>query len=111
MAHDQLAVAFIVRTVPESLPRRGDTTSLALSLKALFLDVKTGKLQSTQDWPTASERSRITPAYGSGFVVITPYLLILYSPEIQRLKDLPRILVVRRTLLLFSLKPRLPEST
>jgi hypothetical protein len=89
LAQDQLAVAFIVRTVPESLPHRGDTTSLPLSLKALFLDVKTGKLLAAQEWPTASDRSRITPAYGNGFVVITPDLLILYSPRIQRLKDLP----------------------
>lgn len=103
MGHGNVAITFITRTAPESLPRRGDTTSLPLSLNALFLYSTAGTVETKLDWPTASDRSRITPVQGGGFVVVTPDLLIRYSPEFKRLKELPLYLSREAELVSFTL--------
>ncbi len=87
--NNEVAVTFTTRTVPDSIARRGDTESLPLLLNALFVDSRTGQVRAMQDWPTASDRARITPVQGQGFVVITPDLVTLYSSNIERMKEIP----------------------
>lgn len=83
-----IVVAFIVRRSRGPLPRRGEITQLPLWLRALFIDSQTGKLLNQQEWPTASDRARIAPVQGAGFVVITPDLLTLYSTGLRKVKEL-----------------------
>jgi hypothetical protein len=52
------------------------------------VDVSTGQVQADRDWPTTSDKSRITPATGGNFLLITPDKLTLFSPEIQPLGEL-----------------------
>jgi hypothetical protein len=87
---NSLIVTFTTRLETEGLPRRSDAdaTSLPIRLHALFVDSKSGQLQTSREWPTASERSRINPAPDSGFIVITPERLILYSPDFREQKEL-----------------------
>jgi hypothetical protein len=86
---DQLVVTFVSQALPQTLPRRGQPeASSNLRLRALFIDARTGQLQAKHEWPTFSDKSRLTPATHGKFVVITPDKLTLYSPEIQPLKEL-----------------------
>ena len=87
---DKVIVTFVTRVLPNELPRRGQAgdSSLPLRLQALFLDGRTGELRTRREWPTASDRSRIAPAPGGNFVVITPDQLLLYSPDFSRLREL-----------------------
>jgi hypothetical protein len=89
LADGRIVVTFTTRTTPEALSRREDidSPSLPLRLHALFVDSKTGQLQTAREWPTGSDRSRITPA-PAGFAVVTPERLALFSPEIVPLKEL-----------------------
>lgn len=84
----EIAVGFTIRTAPGSVARRGEITQLPLWFHALFIDSQTGKVLIEQKWPTASDRTRIAPVQGTGFVVITPDLLTLYSTGLRKLKEL-----------------------
>jgi len=105
LAAGRIVVTFTTRTTPAALSRREDidTPSLPLRLHALFVDSKTGQLQTEQEWPTGSDRSRITRA-SSGFVVVTPERLALFSPEIMPLKEL--VLSEREEAELASFRPQ-----
>jgi hypothetical protein len=86
---DQIIVTFVSRIVPGTLPRRNQPdVSSTLLLQALFIDTGTGRVRARREWPTASEKSRIAPAGDGRFVVITPDRLMLYSPELQALKEI-----------------------
>src|ERR1035437_456557 len=87
---DEAIVTFVTRVEATALPRRGqaDDSSLPIRLQALFVDTSTGQLRTRREWPTASDRSRIAPASGGRFVVITPDELLLYSPDMSPLKEL-----------------------
>ena len=89
LADGRIVATFTTRTTPGTPSRREDigTSSLPLRLHALFVDSKTGTLQTIREWPTGSDRSRITPAPG-GFVVVTPERLALFSLGIAPLKQL-----------------------
>lgn len=92
LSDEQLVVTFVAHEVPGILPRRDrPETSSNLELHALFVDAETGRLAATREWPTFSERSRVAPAGGGKFVVITPDKLSLYSHQLELLKevDLP----------------------
>jgi hypothetical protein len=86
---DKVAVTLTVPRSAESLPRRGDIGSLPLLLKGLFLDANSGKLSATLEWPTATNRARISPVIGTGFAVLTPDVLMLYSSGLKLLRELP----------------------
>lgn len=89
---DKVAVTFTVPRSTESLPRRGDIGLLPLLLKGLFLDVKSGNLGATREWPSATNRARITPVFGTGFAVLTPDMLTLYSSTLTLLNESPLLL-------------------
>jgi len=84
----ELAITFVSHIVPEALPRRSEPESANLRLNALFIDSKSGRVRGRNEWPTTSERSRITPAGRGGFLVVTPDKLILTSSGIQPDKEL-----------------------
>lgn len=89
LTNGYIVLTYTTRIPPQGLPRREDVDapSLSLRLHALFIDSKTGQLQTVREWPTASDRSRISPAPG-GFVLVTPERLVLFSLEIAPLKEL-----------------------
>lgn len=89
---NEVVVTFTVPRDTESLPRRGDIGSLPLLLKGLFLDANDGKLESTREWPSSTNRARITPVFGTGFAVLTPDMLMLYSADMKLQKELPLFL-------------------
>ncbi len=89
LSADTVAITFVTREAPAALPRRGQSDeSLPYRLHALFIDTKTGKVMDTRDWPSSSPRSRVLPATGQKFVVLTPDRLLLYSPEFTLLNQL-----------------------
>lgn len=86
---DRLVVAFVSHTVPKPLPHRGQAdASSSMQIDSLFVDTKTGQLQTKREWPTTSGMSRISPATRGKFVVITPDKLVLYSPALEPVREL-----------------------
>jgi hypothetical protein len=82
LSADTVAITFVTREAPPALPRRGQSDeSLPYRLHALFVDAKTGRVIETRDWPSSSPRSRVLPATGQKFVVLTPERMLLYSRE------------------------------
>jgi WD40 repeat protein len=107
---NDIIVAFTTRIAPKSVPRRGDTTHSPLWLRALFIDSQTGKVLKRQEWPTASDRARITSVQGTGFAVITPDLLTLYSTGLRKLKELSMNLSSDRRADIHSFSPQTSPS-
>ena len=106
---DMMIVTFVTREAPTGLPRRGQTeASLPFRLHALFIDAKEGRLRATRQWPTASEWSEIAPAPKGKFVVITPDELMLYSPEVEPLRQLPLHLTAEASKHHWSIRPSPP---
>jgi hypothetical protein len=89
VSRDEVVVTFVTRLVSSSLPRRDQPdASLPLRLQALFVDTGTGKVRSKREWPISSYWSRVLPAVGGKFVVLTPEKLMLYSQDGEPLKEL-----------------------
>lgn len=89
LERDAVVVSFVTREAPAALPRRGQTgESMQFRLHALFIDTKTGRVQTTREWPTASVRSRVLAAPGGKFVVLTPDQLLLYSADLSLMNKL-----------------------
>jgi hypothetical protein len=57
-------------------------------MRAVFVDATTGRVRTTGEWPTASDRSRIARAPEGRFLVITPDRLLLCSLDLQVLREL-----------------------
>ncbi len=57
----ELSISFVSHIVPEALPRRTHPESANLRLNAVFIDSKTGQVRARREWPTTTERSRVTP--------------------------------------------------
>jgi WD40 repeat protein len=82
-------VTFVTREVSSGLPRRdSQEESLPYRLHVLFVDAKSGELQATRVWPTASQSATVMPATGGNFLVLTPDKLRLYSPDLLLLNEL-----------------------
>ena len=89
LGDDMIVISFVTREAPVALPRRSQTDeSLPFRLHAVFIDTRTGRVQTTREWPTPSVRSRVLAAPGRKFVVLTPDQLLLYSPELDLLGKL-----------------------
>ncbi len=104
LAKGRIVVTFSTHSTAPSLPTRQDTDSSALSyrLHALFVTANTGSLEAKFEWPTGTDRSRVTRAPSGGFVVVTPERLILYSPQLVQSKELPLTLARVATLASFG---------
>jgi hypothetical protein len=89
LSNDAVAITFVTREAPGALSRRGQSDELLpYRLHAFFIDPKTGRVINTRDWPSSSLRSRVLPATGQKFVVLTPDRLLLYSSEFNLLGQL-----------------------
>lgn len=89
LGHSRVAVTFTSNTVPKVPPRRDQPgVSSRVLLHAIFLDAHRGQVVGSREWPVSSRGSRIAPVPGGGFVVVTPDRLLLYSPDLRRLKEL-----------------------
>lgn len=89
LSDDTVVITFITREAPVALSRRDKPDeSLPYRLHALFVDTKTGKQFAERYWPVSSPRSRVIPTTGHNFVVLTPDLMLLYSPELSLLSQL-----------------------
>lgn len=89
LCNETVVITFIARVAPVApAPRDKPDDSLPYRLHALFFDSKSGKQLNTHAWPTSSPRSRLLPATGRKFVVLTPDRLLLYSPELSLLDQL-----------------------
>jgi hypothetical protein len=88
-ATDLVVVTFVTREGSDALPRRGQSdTSLPFRLHALFIEAKTGQVTAKRQWPTASDRSGIIPTTGDNFLVVTPDRVMLYSPNLDLVREL-----------------------
>jgi len=58
-------------------------------LHALFVDGVTGQVRNTSEWSIPSGSGSIIPITAGKFVFFTPDHLVLYSSELQTLKDMP----------------------
>jgi hypothetical protein len=85
-----LVATFVIReSKPSPLSKRGQSDpDLPLQLSAVFLDAITGKVTSTQAWPTESRFARIVAVNNGNFVTQRGDLLTLYSSDAKELKRL-----------------------
>lgn len=89
VTRNRLVVTFVDRVAPASLPHREEPrVYLPLRLRALFIDASAGRLEARRQWPTTSDRSRITPTLEGNFIVVMPDRLQLYSAGFKLLKEL-----------------------
>ena len=87
---DSTVVATYV-TKEESNPvlsGRGSDPSEPLRLRAIFLDAYTGKIRSTQAWPSESRLARIVAVHEGKFVTQTGTTLTLHSSDGKELNTL-----------------------
>ncbi len=95
-SREDLVVTFVTREAPGSLPRRERPDEpLPYRLHALFVNVKSGRLRATREWPTASEKAGVMPATEGNFVMLTPDKLTLYSSELRPIGNLDIFLTHR----------------
>jgi len=89
LTDETVVITFATREAPAALPRRGEAgPNLPFRLHALFVNTQSGRLQTTEEWPTASYDSRVLPATEGRFIVLTPDKLVLYSRQMELLKEL-----------------------
>jgi hypothetical protein len=98
-ANDTVVVTFVTRGSPAEMPRRGETSlSLPFRLHALFVNTQSGQVRTTREWPTGLYSSRVLPGTEGRFIVLTADKLMLYSPQMELLKELDLSLTRRSVL-------------
>lgn len=87
---DNTVVAtFVTREGEPTLSKRDQSdTNLPLRLRAIFLDARTGKIVSTEAWPTESRFARIVDVDNGNFITERGDLLTLYSSQAKELRKL-----------------------
>ena len=107
-----LVVTFVTRRDQPSpnLSRHGTLDdSLTLRLRALLLDVATGRVTTTTDWPVESRFASIVATHGRRLVTLTGDDLVLYSADLKEIKRLrlPATELAHRP----DLRPDLPSRS
>jgi hypothetical protein len=84
-----MVITFITSEDPIAVSRQSQKGEVLLfRLHALIVDMKTGNVTATRDWPSSSRRSRVLPVIGNNLTVLTPDRLFLYSTELSLVKQL-----------------------
>ena len=76
------------RANPSLSSRDSSDPNQPLRLRAIFLDADTGRITSTQAWPSVSRLARIVAADKGKFVTQSGTTLTLYSSDAKELKKL-----------------------
>lgn len=86
--HGVLIATFLTQQDVSTLARRDQPSDpLPLRLHAAFLDVVTGKVQAKRDWYSAHPAGGIIVVGEGKFVVFTPAVVSLYSPNLELVKE------------------------
>jgi hypothetical protein len=84
-----IVVTFVIREDKPNLSTHDDPElGSPLRLRAIFLDVTTGKILATQTWPTGSAFAHIVATHDRKFVTQRGTALTLYSPDYKELKKI-----------------------
>ncbi|MGA2358271.1 MAG: hypothetical protein ABSF66_04670 [Terriglobales bacterium] len=84
-----IVATFVTREEKTALSGRDNSdTNLPLRLRAVFLDADTGKITSTQGWPSESRFAGIIATNDGKFVTQRGVALTLYSPDAKELREL-----------------------
>jgi len=87
--NNTVAATFVTREEGVALASRDNSdANLPLQLRGTFLDVRTGKVISTQAWPSQSRFAGIASVYDGNFVTQRGVLLTLYSLDAKEARRL-----------------------
>lgn len=86
--NDTIVATFVTRDERIALSSRGSDTNLPLRLRAVFLDASSGKVMSTQTWPSDSKFAGIVAVNAGNFVTQRGDVLTLYSPDAKEVRKL-----------------------
>jgi hypothetical protein len=84
--NNTVVATFVTREETAALSNHD--TNQPLRLRAIFLDVRTGKVASTQAWPSESRFAAIIAVHDGNFVTQRGDLLALYSPDAKEVRTL-----------------------
>lgn len=87
--HHTLVVTFHTREIPATAPdHAGRSGPWPSRLQALFLDANNGQVRTTREWFLPTGEGSIIPTAHGKLVLITPDHIVLYSSELEPLKEL-----------------------
>jgi hypothetical protein len=87
--NNTVVATFVTREEKTALSSRDNSDSnLPLRLRAIFLDASTGKVMSTQAWPSESRFAGIVATNDGNFVTQRGVVLTLYSPDVKEVRRL-----------------------
>jgi hypothetical protein len=86
--NERLAVTWVARANATPTPTNLHESNAAVPfrLRAAVIDVSTGKILTTREWPSRSRAAGIVAANDAGFVVETGGELTLISPDLMPIK-------------------------
>jgi hypothetical protein len=89
LPNNRIVATFVIREGKTALSSRNSSdTNLPLRLRAIFIDASSGKVTSTQDWPSTSRFAGIVASNGGKFVAQMGTSLTLYSSDVKELTKL-----------------------
>jgi hypothetical protein len=87
--NDIVVATFVTHEEKVALSNRDNSdTNLPLRLRAIFLDASTGKVMSTQAWPSESRFAGIVATNDGNFITQRGVVLTLYSPDAKEVRRL-----------------------
>ena len=88
---DDVLTATFVTPVADTSPAVGNRPKPAAAwrLHAVFIEATTGRVRTTREWSVASPECRLLPVAGGALLLFVPGRLVLYSPDIELMKELP----------------------
>jgi hypothetical protein len=89
VGNNTVVATFVTREEKPALSSHDSSdTNLPLRLRALFLDASTGKVMSTQAWPSESRFAGIVATNDGNFITQRGVVLTLYSPDAKEVRRL-----------------------
>lgn len=88
--NNTIVVTFVTQVNVGTDPRlaRREGENLPLRLQAIFLDSKTGAVETTREWPSESRNASIVATLEGKFVTQTGNELTLYGSNLEKLRSL-----------------------
>jgi hypothetical protein len=84
-----LAATFVTQEQVADVQRRDDQNRMRpYRLHAIFLDIDSGKILKTLDWPADDPSTGIFPRYDGSFLFFSAEHIVLYSADWEPLKEL-----------------------
>lgn len=86
--NNSLIATFLTREAVTTLRQRDRSTEgLPLRLHAVFFDATAGKVRAVREWSASEPRGGIVTTRGGRFVVVAPGRMLLYSPNLELLRE------------------------